>query len=762
MTKITLAISFALFFSACKTNRKPDLQSISPLSQMESSSTDTSPPFTLANLSLIPYPQSVTPPGLLSDIRYLVFSKSDVYQIETYMPWLETWPMEVITNSSRRTNVELHKIESEGYRLSVIDGKAKLYYDSEENLRNCLATVLQLLKMNKGRLPLIELSDNPQFSYRGMHLDVGRHFFDVVDIKKYIDYLTFYKYNNFHWHLSEDQGWRVEIKHYPKLQEIAAYRAQTLIGHYSDKPQTYDKKKYGGFYSQEEIKDVVAYATARGINVIPEIDLPGHMTAAIAAYPKLSCHGKQVEVAQKWGVFFDVLCPTETTFEFLENVFDELLELFPSQYIHIGGDECPKEQWKESQFCQDLIASKNLKDEHGLQSYFIQRIEKYLNSKGRSIIGWDEILEGGLAPNATVMSWRGEEGGIEAASTDHDVIMTPTSNCYFDYYQSEDKDEPLAIGGYLPYDKVYNYQIIPEALPVDKHEYILGAQGNIWTEYMPTFEKVEYMGMTRMATLAEVVWGKNTKDLGQFTELLFDHTTMWTASGANIANHLLEPKLDIVVSDMEGVYVGFSNALSGADIYCQSPSEKEAHILAEGRQLLLNQDGDYFLRMEKGEHVGKPKKITYEKHLGNFGSISLMDQPAKKYSGNGAQSLINGIKGSDDKYGGMEWLGFAGDDMKAYIQFHKAASAITMRFYKGEGQWIYLPSRVRIYDERSNELLAEETKIETEGLVATVTLSLSSPSQNLIVDVSNYGIIPEGKQGSGHAAWLFVDEIVIR
>lgn len=764
MKKIISLLCLAVLLSACKTNKTgnkmTELNPMAPIEQAENTASSSTPAFALANLSLIPYPESVSAAGLLSDMRYLVFSHSDLSKIEKYMPWMESWPMAVSTNSSRVSNVELYKHDEEGYRISILDDTARLYYDNEENLRNCLATVLQLLQINKGRLPLVELIDNPKFPYRGMHLDVARHFFDVDEIKKYIDYLTFYRYNNFHWHLTEDQGWRVEIKQYPKLQEIAAYRPQTLVGHYSDKPETYDNKKYGGYYTQEQIKDVVAYAKARGVNVIPEIDLPGHMTAAIAAYPELSCHGKQVEVAQKWGIFFDILCPTETTFEFLENVFDEILEIFPSKYIHIGGDECPKEQWKESKFCQDLIAAKGLKDEHGLQSYFIQRIEKYINSKGRSIIGWDEILEGGLAPNATVMSWRGEEGGIEAANSEHDVIMTPTSNCYFDYYQSENKDEPLAIGGYLPYDKVYRYEIIPESLPPNKHKYILGAQGNIWTEYIPTFDKVEYMGLTRMATLAEVVWGRNSEGIGKFNELLFDHTSMWNAAGANMANHLLEPKLDISVQEGKGVYVSLANKLTGSQVFYKRPGEENAEELTAGA-LSLKEPGDYILYMAKGAIEGKPKTISYEKHLGNMGSISLEAQPAAKYAGNGPQSIINGIKGSDEKYGGSEWLGFDGDDMTARIKLKAPASNVELRFYKGEGQWIYLPSEIKIYDEESNTLLAEKDEISTESKVAAVRLPLSAQSTNLRIEVSNYGTIPAGLQGSGHAAWLFIDEIVI-
>ena len=282
-------------------------------------------------------------------------------------------------------------------------------------------------------IPCAKIEDAPRYVYRGMHLDVGRHFFPVDFIKKYIDLLAMHKMNRFHWHLTEDQGWRIEIKKYPKLQEIAAFRNETLIGHYSDQPHQFDGKRYGGFYTQDEVREIVAYAKERHITVIPEIEMPGHSQAALAAYPELACTEGPFEVATKWGVFKEVYCPTDATFEFLENVLTEVMELFTSEYIHIGGDECPKERWKQSKFCQDLIKKENLKDEHGLQSYFISRIEKFLNANGRQIIGWDEILEGGLAPNATVMSWRGMQGGIDAARQKHDVVMTPTSNCYFDY-----------------------------------------------------------------------------------------------------------------------------------------------------------------------------------------------------------------------------------------------------------------------------------------------------------------------------------------
>jgi len=337
---------------------------------------------------------------------------------------------------------------NESYTLKINPKDIEIVAGSNIGLQYAMVSLVQMATHHGLPLPLLSMEDSPKFTYRGMHLDVSRHFFNVEEVKKYLDYMAYYKFNNFHWHLTDDQGWRIEIKKYPKLQEVAAYRDETLIGHYGDQPHQFDKIKYGGFYTQEDVKEIVAYAAARNINVIPEIEMPGHAQAALAAYPEFGCEDKEYEVATKWGVFEDVFCPKEVTFAFLEDVIDEVITLFPGKYIHIGGDECPKDAWKKSTFCQDLIKKNKLKDEYGLQSYFVKRMEKYINSKGKQIIGWDEILEGGLAPNATVMSWRGIDGGLAAARQNHDVVMTPGTHCYFDHYQSEGSNEPIAIGGY--------------------------------------------------------------------------------------------------------------------------------------------------------------------------------------------------------------------------------------------------------------------------------------------------------------------------
>lgn len=396
----------------------------------------------------------------------------------------------------------------EVYKLMVNNQSVTIKAEYNQGILYGIQTFLQLIpSKNKAeiKIPCLEINDQPKFNWRGMHLDVCRHYFPITFIKKYIDYLAHYKMNTFHWHLTEDQGWRIEIKKYPKLTEVGAWRNGSMVGRYDD--QKFDDIKYGGFYTQEEIKEVVAYALQRHVTIIPEIEMPGHSLAALAAYPELSCTGGPFEVGKKWGVFDDVYCPKEETFTFLENVLSEVLALFPSEYIHIGGDECPKTRWKSCSHCQKLIKEKGLKDEHELQSYFIQRIEKFVNSKGRKIIGWDEILEGGLAPNAAVMSWRGTEGGIAAAKQKHYVVMTPGSHCYFDHYQGKPENEPLAIGGFTSLEKVYNFNPMPKELDLEEQKYILGAQANVWTEYILTQEQVEYMIMPRMSALAEVLWG---------------------------------------------------------------------------------------------------------------------------------------------------------------------------------------------------------------------------------------------------------------
>ncbi|MEZ5018544.1 MAG: beta-N-acetylhexosaminidase [Bacteroidales bacterium] len=408
--------------------------------------------------------------------------------------------------------------KSEGYTLSVTNRNIVLKSPSAAGLFRGVQTIRQMLPPEvetegglageaAATVPGCYIEDAPRFSYRGMHLDVSRHFFTVEEVKRYLDIMALHKFNVFHWHLTDDQGWRIEIKKYPELTTVGSQRSETLVGHGGRPPFTFDGTPHGGYYTHEQVKEIVKYASDRFITVIPEIEMPGHAVAALASYPWLSCTGKRLDVQTRWGVFDDVFCAgKDTVFAFLEDVLDEVTGLFPSEYIHIGGDECPKVRWETCPACQKRIRDEGLEDEHELQSWFITRMENYLSTLGRKIIGWDEILEGGLAPGATVMSWRGISGGIQAARMNHDVIMTPTTHMYLDYYQTEPAGEPLAIGGYLPLERVYSFEPLPDELTAEEQKYILGLQGNVWTEYISDLSHLEYMAFPRAFAISETGW----------------------------------------------------------------------------------------------------------------------------------------------------------------------------------------------------------------------------------------------------------------
>jgi hexosaminidase len=654
-------------------------------------------------------------------------------------------------------------IETDLIRITAKDTRGAFY---------AVQSLLQLFppdidKNKPVAIPSVEIKDAPQFKYRGMHLDVARHMYSVEFIKKYIDMMARLKMNTFHWHLTEDQGWRIEIKKYPKLQEIAAFRKETLIGHYSDQPHQFDGKRYGGYYTQEQIKEIVAFAEERHITVIPEIEMPGHSQAAIAAYPELGCTNNTVEVATKWGVFEEVYCPKETTFQFLEDVIDEVVELFPGKYIHIGGDEAPKTRWKNCAHCQQLIKEKGLKDEHELQSYFIQRMEKYINSKGKQIIGWDEILEGGLAPNATVMSWRGTQGAVQAAKEGHDVILTPTSHCYFDYYQSDNENEPLAIGGFLPLEKVYSFNPIPKELTEEESKFVLGAQGNVWTEYMPTEEQVEYMAFPRMMALSEVVWSspenRNYQDFVRRLESYQKRLDVWEV---NYANHLYEVKGELkkmgkklsyelnTVSNSYPIY--YSTDGSDPNREYKNPIVIDSSMTIKA--VVKNNDtklGNLF-QQEINLHKGVGAKITLNK------------EPHPSYNAGGKEALINGISGNNKRFGDKEWLGFSGEDVEITIEFDEPTeiNSVSTRFHNGNGQWIYAPKYVAFQFSLTNgsgKIQVIEAKNNGSLLVPVSFKQEKSETRydKIKLIIPNYGKIPEGKQGAGFKAWTFIDEIII-
>jgi len=744
---------------------------------------DKEPELSLDHITgLIPKPQSIEfKPGVLNLKGDIGITAPEEFKVAgdflaEYInkhPGIEAKPGVPLGGTFEMVYVD--SLPKEGYNLTIDKQGVKIEAADPSGAFWAVQSIRQLLPpgMENGSytdplsLPFVTVSDAPAFRYRGMHLDVGRHFFDKEFIKQYIDALSMLKMNYFHWHLTEDQGWRIEIKKYPKLTTHAAYRDETLIGHYNDEPQQFDGKRYGGYYTQEDIKEVVAYAQTRNVTIIPEIEMPGHAQAAVSAYPELGCSGEQVDVATKWGIFEHIYCPNETTFTFLKDVLDEVIELFPGEYIHIGGDEAPKAQWEKCEHCQTLIKTEGLKDEHELQSWFIKQMEEYLNSKGKKLIGWDEILEGGLAPNATVMSWRGVQGAVDAAKQGHDVILTPTSHAYFDYYQSDDPNEPLAIGGFLPLKKVYGFSPYPDDLTEKEYQYVLGAQGNVWTEYMPTTDQVEYMAFPRMLAMSEVVWSGPTEDLdtdyAQFLTRLEPFYDRLDALDISAANHLYTIQSAILrgheaveyslSTPTSGKAIVYNINQSGFNLYTE-PITLETDAVIQSKVQLL------------GEDLSPIKTDSIFLHTGLKGLVQFNVEPSEAYRGSGPHSVINGMKGSNHRYGDAEWLGFYGEDLTLLIEFPEPTevSSVETRFYNANGQWIYAPKEVFMdlsMTEEGLKNIALTHKL-INGFSHFEVVGEPVMVRQLLLRIPNYGIIEDGKQGAGHKAWTFIDEVIIR
>lgn len=715
----------------------------------------------------------------------------------SYMQKLFGTPM-TTAYSSEATGITLYNLYGKdqkpgAYELQVNSRGVFIGGDDAEGVFHGVQTLLQLLSQNRNgnefSLPYLHIKDYPRFAYRGLHLDEGRHFFGMDFVKKYIDYIAFHKMNYFHWHLTDDQGWRIEIKKYPKLTEVGGFRNGTIIGRYPGTGN--DHQRYGGFYTQEQIKEIVQYASDRHITIIPEIELPGHASAAIAAYPELSCFPEEAtykyfpresqwagdtttkQVIQGWGVYDDVFVPSENTFKFLEDVFDEVISLFPSKYIHIGGDECPKTNWKRSAFCQQLIREKGLKDEHGLQSYFIQRMEKYINNKGREIIGWDEILEGGLAPNALVMSWRGEEGGVAAAKQNHKVIMTPGNFVYLDHSQTRNEDS-VTIGGYTPLEETYNYEPIPAELPADKHSYILGAQGNLWSEYLKNTSKVEYMLFPRLSALSEVLWSqKDKKNWTAFEKKMPFLVQYYGLIGNNYSKAFFE--LEAVVSPTlthKGVSVSLTSRVPEAKaLYSQEipgATTPDRNKYTQPVQINGNRKFIYWSELED-----KPAsaKVTLDFSLNKATGkrISLKYSPSKNYPGQGgAFGLVNGLR-SDKGMNSSEWLGWNGQDMEATIDLGQPTqvSVAALHMLESQGSWIYAPGKLELWlsmDGKHFKAVGTTESFNKEPLSSgTMTILCATQKARYVKLIArNAGKIPEGKPGAGHQAWMFADEIIVK
>ncbi|WP_276483300.1 family 20 glycosylhydrolase [Paraflavitalea pollutisoli] len=651
-------------------------------------------------------------------------------------------------------------------------GKGQVYIagDNEAGTFYGVQTLLQLLPVEKSaslKVPYIDIKDYPRFQYRGLMLDVSRHFFPISFVKKYIDYLAMHKMNYFHWHLTDDQGWRIEIKKYPKLTEVGGYRNGTIIGRYPGTGN--DHQRYGGFYTQEEAKEIVAYAAKRYITVIPEIEMPGHASAALTAYPHLGCTGGPYQVQQTWGVFNDVFCAgNDTVFNFMQDVLDEVIPLFPAKYVHVGADECPKDSWKKCPKCQKRIKDHNLKDEHELQSYFIQRMEKYINGKGKTLVGWDEILEGGLAPNAVVMSWRGEAGGIEAAKQKHQVIMTPTTYVYFDYSQTKSEDS-VTIGGFIPLQKVYGYEPIPKELTAEEGKYILGAQANLWTEYILYPSKVEYMIFPRATALSEVLWSpKEKRDWNSFEKRLQTQFKRYDLWGSSYSKAYFDLKASIAPTpnyDGSILYSLQTAAPNSKILYTLNGYDSKVSVYS--KPLVVKMDDQIGAMLEVNGQQLSPvnQKFSFNKATGR--KVSITTPTAENRRGNGGTfGLVNGAQ-SEKGILGDEWLGWQGPDMEAIIDLGKiqSISSVKVHLLDQQPSWVYLPEYVEVLVSEDGKNFQSTGKsnqaVKESHNMASITVPAAAKARYVKVFARNHGTIADGNPGAGSKAWLFVDEISV-
>ncbi len=747
-----------------------------------------------ANYQIIPMPQEITAGTgsnfvLNSDTKIVVMSDDEDMQrnaqfLADYVQEL-TGNKLAVTDSPDQTNaivlsVGLSDENPEAYMLTVDDNKITVDGASAAGVFYGIQTLRKSIPAKQGSVNVsfapVQISDEPRFAYRGAHLDVGRHFFPVDSVKKFIDMIALHNINRFHWHISEDQGWRIEIKSRPELTEKGSIRKGTQIGRTAE----CDTIQYGGFYTQDEARDIVKYAADRFITVIPEIDLPGHMQAALACYPELGCTGGPYEVLQYWGVSDDVLCPgSDATFKFIDDVLGEIVEIFPSEYIHIGGDECPKVRWKDCPKCQAKIRELGLKAdskhsaEEKLQSYVINHAEQFLNGKGRQIIGWDEILEGGLAPNATVMSWRGEEGGIEAAKQNHDVIMTPNTYLYFDYYQTEDKEnERLCIGGYVPVEKVYNYEPMPEVLTDEEKQHIKGVQANMWTEFVAEYPEIEYMELPRMAALSEVQWtAPEKKDYDNFLDRLPRMLDTYDSQGYNYAKHLLNVKGELT-PDPENREMKVSlSTLGDAPIYYtldgSEPTDKSTRYngpfavdkTCTVKAVAIRPNGKSRVFVENVDF----NKATMK-------PITLVQPVSPQHTYGGASTLVDGLKGNSN-YSTGRWLGFNNNDMEAVIDLGEPTeiSSVSIRDCAMPIHWLFGARRVAVSVSDDGKTFAQVaegkyTQMESGAADGVSEHELSfAPVKTRYVKVlaEREKSIPAWHPGAGKEGWLFVDEISV-
>ncbi|MES2006427.1 MAG: family 20 glycosylhydrolase [Bacteroidota bacterium] len=672
-------------------------------------------------------------------------------------------------------------LKEEGYQLIVTPGKITIHASSKAGVLYAFQSLLQTLPQVRTnaalRVPCMRINDEPRFAWRGMHLDVSRHFFSPAVVKNYIDLMAMYKMNTFHWHLVDDQGWRIEIKKYPKLTGIGAWRVDQTNLVWGSRPQAKpgEDPSYGGYYTQDQIKDIVAYAAQRNITVVPEIEMPGHVASAIAGYPELSCTG-EFQLPLTGGNYTNMssnyCAGKDAVFNFLQDVLTEVMNIFPSTYIHIGGDEVDKAPWKKCALCQARIKKEGLKNEDELQSYFMKRIEKFIISKKRKMIGWDEILEGGLAPEAAVMSWRGEAGGIEAAKMNHYVVMTPGNPCYFDHYQAGPEGEPLAIGGFNTLKKVYDYEPIPKELNATNRKYVLGAQGNVWTEFITTAEHLEYMVLPRMLALAETVWSPAAnKNWDDFNRRIQYHFRAFDQKGLHYSpgNYTV----DIRPESKEGkLTVSLSTEIPAARIYYTTDgSLPNASATLYERPIPVN--NSILLKavtIQNGKLMNlRPAEQAFTAHKAFGSTVTYEKMPSKYYPANGPNSLTDGIRGK--AAAGKFWHGFNGNDLVATVDMGtvKEISTILLGCFQNYGDWIFFPSSVSFETSEDGKQFIAAGTVKTDispetrgGMVKDFKVKLPVTKARFVrVTAKVIEACPPGHPGAGKPAWLFADEIVV-
>ena len=752
-------------------------------------------------INIIPKPVSLIQPKIAANFSItpatqIILEGSNTENsanfLNDYLQKFYLFKLKVVKKSSSKNVIRLNfeRLDNEiagTYNMTVDANGVYITGDNETGVFYGIQTLIQLLPVQgkkiitrpaQLKIPYVSIEDAPRFGYRGLHFDVSRHFFPVSYVKKYIDYIALHKMNYFHWHLTDDQGWRIEIKKYPKLTSVGGWRDGTIIGRYPGTGN--DNLRYGGFYTQEQIKEVVKYAADRYITVIPEIEMPGHSMAALAAYPQLGTWPDSVyKVSQTWGIngmFNNVLNPSEYTFNFLQDVLDEVMQLFPSSYIHIGGDECDKKWWHESAFCQQLMKEKGIKDENALQSYFIQRIEKYINSKGKKIIGWDEILEGGLAPNATVMSWRGEQGGIDAAKQNHDVIMTPGNPVYFDHTQSQNEDS-VTIGGYNPIENVYAYEPIPKELNEEQAKHVLGAQANMWTEYMGNTRKVEYMLFPRLSTLSEVLWSpKENRNWDDFEKRLMGQFKRYDMWKVNYSKEYFALKASVLPTEnYSGVIWQVTSKQKNESIQYhlqKIDSSKKGWTIYPPLKKYINpikiEESSTAMALVPGKDLFVSQIFYFNAATGK--KITLTTPPSDKYPGDGPFTLVNGVINEKGFARSREFLGFNGTDCEAIIDLGilYPVSYVVVNTLNRTSSWIWRPLTAEAFGSGDGKnwyslKITDDFEEKKDGTgKGTMTLAFRSTyAQYIKVVIKNWGIIPEGNPGAGNKPWLFIDEIEV-